>query len=114
MAYVPAERLNDLCRKYVLSTPRAHSRANPSISPQAGALSRQLYTAASAAVSRASHATPSNASRVGCSRFQAVGVSQPRGPIPDAIWLIFQLSQARWPWSRPDSESRTYLLMSFR
>jgi len=91
VTYVPADRLNDLCREKVPSMPRIHSRANPSISPQAGALSRQLYAAASAAVSRASHATPWNASRVGCSRFQAVGVSQPRGPASDVIWLIFQL-----------------------
>jgi hypothetical protein len=98
----------------VPSAPRIHSRANPNISPQAGALSRQLYAPASAAVSKASHATPSKASRVGCSRFQAVGLSQPCGPALGVTSLIFQRSHSRWPPSRLDSESRIYLLMSFR
>src|SRR5262249_8593207 len=114
MCYSLEERLNDLCKKLVVSAPRVHSNANPNISSHPGAVPRQLYAAASAAVSRASHATPSNARREGCSIFQPVGVSQRRGSTSRPVSLFFQLSQARLPPSRCDSESRIYLLISLR
>jgi hypothetical protein len=44
------------------------------VSRPSGALSRQLHAAASVSVSKANHATPSNAKRVGCSMFQPAGL----------------------------------------